>query len=479
MRHTTRIQNEIIHFSIGRNFLRTGQVACILTFGVLSGCANNAPKMENLAAQQLTKNEGAGSKDDQVPKNDKKRNQIPKQMAFTSMFDLLNCWPGNESKTPTDSAATNSETQSCGLATSQDVAGLYTRLQITSDWPRLRKSDGSIDDSVVPSVRTRRGVLQRALAGKTSTRILTLKANIADHGFATVVPLLSVGHVSNWQVGEQFDVLATDSSIEGPFFKIGTGTKLSVAVEARATTQYSSNMVKTVLGVAKRTVEYTAPQSSLLTSLTKERASVGATAMDEAIGKLTGDQEKEEVRADADISRWDASYHMRVYGRLPGENPDDLMMEGQWWVSLAIPRVSMFSSVEACKVADGPSKLDCAPKTVNEARKKAFGDNLFLPAVLGLSVADNVRLYDYLARQAWFGDAMGQLGGDDPVASKVANRFCANTIDSVYRLGLNHEDALATLYAVIKTRLDGKQVASIRKNCPGYVDQLKKLDLII
>lgn len=468
MKNATRFQNGTICASISWNAWRTMPMALMISLGILSGCATNTTKTEGLAAEKMLNEESGARKD-----------LMPKQMAFTAMFDLLNCWPHTKKEIRKNSGVPNqiAAELSCPVATNYDVTGLYTRLHISSDWPKLLKPDGTPDPEVNVPARERRGVLQRALFGKTSTRILTLKATVAEHGFATVVPLLSVGHVSNREVGEQFDVMATDSGLEGPFFKIGAATKLSVAVEARTSTQYSSNSVKAVLGIAKRAVEYAAPQSSLLTSLTKEKASVGATAMDDAISKLTGDQEKEEVRAEADISRWDASYSMRVSGRLPGEKPDDSLLEGQWWVSLAIPRVSIFSSVEACKLKS--SKVVCTEETVQEARKRVFSNNLFLPAVLGLQVAENVRLYDYLARQTWFGDAMGQLGADGSAAEKVASRFCANIVDSVYGLGLNHEDALATLYAVIKTRLDKKQVLSVRNNCTGYVEHLGKLGLNI
>lgn len=391
----------------------------------------------------------------------------PENVALTAFIDLFNCWP--QTKPHEGSTSKQKPNTTCG--NTYDVledTELYTRLRISSEWHKKANLDGSKNDGIQFRNNQKRVWLSRYLVGKDTTRILSLKAAIAEHNYATTVPLLTFGHVSNRDVGENFDVLATESSIEGPYFRVGPSTKLSVSVEARTATQYSSNAVKTALAISKRVAEYTAPQSSLLTALTKDKASIGANAADDAIGRLTSEQEKEELRSEADISRWSPNYYIRINARLPDEQPDAPPLTGTWWVTLSTPRVSMFSNVEACERTK--DSITCSKQTVKNAQANAVG-SLFPSSVLDLPVGENVRLYEYIARQPWYSDTMVRIAKGGKDQGQAVREFCVNTVDTAYKLGLNRFDSLVALYAIVTTRLDDTVTTAVKANCADFKKQ--------
>lgn len=441
---------------------RAGRLSVVAFAALIAGCSTTKiPPAQSLFDAKPVALAGSSVKST--------RPDAAGKVALTALIDLFNCWPQTKPQEISASKQDQKTNTPCGNTYNVlEDTELYTRLRISSEWHKKANPDGSENDGVRFRNNQKRDWLSRYLVGKDATRILSLKAAIAEHNYATTVPLLTVGHVSNRDVGEIFDVLATESSIEGPYFRVGPSTKLSVSVEARTAAQYSSNAVKTVLAISKRVAEYTAPQSSLLTTLTKDKASIGANAADDAISRLTSEQEKEELRAEADISRWSPDYYIRITARLPDEQPDAPPLTGAWWVTLSPPRVSIFSNVEACERTK--DSITCSEKTTTKAQASAV-DNLFPSSVLDLPVGDNVRLYEYVARQPWYSDVMVRIAKGGKDQGPAVREFCVNTVDTAYKLGLNRLDALVTLYSLVTTRLDATVTSAVKANCADFKEQ--------
>lgn len=448
---------------------------CILGFvTTMAGCAANPTPNITAPAQIQTPAENSPAGAVQQTSHLQPKPAYP-PIVLTNFIELFNCWPQSKVR-KADTSQQQPSTILCGSGDGGlDAVELYTRLKISSEWPKKTNPDGSENSGVFSRNNQERDPLSRFFVGKDVTRILSVKVSIPEHNYTTVVPLLTIGHVSNREVGEQFDVLATESSIEGPFFRVGPTAKLSVSVEARTSTQYSSNAVKTVLAITKRLAEYTVPQSGVLTSLTKDKASINANATDDAISRLTSEQDKEEIRAGSDISRWSQDHYIQITARLPDEKADSPPLVGTWWVTLSTPRVSMFSNAEACDRTD-KGVIICSEDTVKKAKAAAFG-NVFPASVLNLSVGDNVRLDEYVSRQPWYSDYIARIGKGGKGRGQAARGFCANVVDTAYKLGLNRWDALVTLYAIVNTRLDDDGAKAVDENCQTYKAQAADIGL--
>jgi len=453
--------------------IRAIRLTAVTFAALMAGCSTtktspNQVQIETKAASVSLKEESPPPGTAQPSSSDK--------VALTEFIDLFNCWPQEKGQAWNASHKLQGSEIQCGDRDKPfDDTGLYTRLRISSEWHKKANANGTENDGVRFRNNQKRGWLSRYLVGKDVTRILSLKATVAEHNYATTVPLLTVGHVSNRDVGEQFNILATESSIEGPFFRVGPNSKLSVSLEAGTSTQYSSSAVKTVLALSKRFAEYTAPQSSLLTALTKDKASIGANAADDAIARLTSEQEKEELRAEADLSSWNPNYYIRITARLPDEQPDAPPLTGTWWITLSPPRVSIFSNVEACE-RTSQGDIQCSAQSIKNAQATAL-ESIFPTSVLALPVGDNIQLHEYIFRQPWYSDAMVRIAKGGKDQGPAIREFCLNTVDTVYKLGLNRLDALITLYAISTTRLDEAGSKALDANCASFKEQASNLGL--
>ncbi len=356
--------------------------------------------------------------------------------------------------------------------------GMYARVRVSSVVYEPSTDEGNGPASV--QVRQRnyeeeeRSILERYFFGRDFSSILSAKVRVVgdnpDQNFDHVFPLASVSHDSNSEVGEAFVTDVSHARVDEPFFRVDPGMKIAVTFEYRQSEEISSNLVNTVLDVAREATELLTVQSTVLTKLTSASAERQAKVFDQALGALFSEELTERVLWEHEVRDWPGPENaISVRFDKPREgNGSNTEFAGLWSIHISCFKPSIFSDWQYCpgkqlseqEVADklqssrdGLWRCRNCSHTVSGATSNAFR-NISPHMVLATKLSETTTIRDYLRSQDWFADGVAAVAkaAGPPVVSndRETVRFCARVKGEMVHLGLNHFDAAVVLHSVVK-----------------------------
>jgi hypothetical protein len=199
----------------------------------------------------------------------------------------------------------------------------------------------------------KRNLLERLIHGESKSAVLVANVSIRNPNsqinHQTTMPLLTITHDSNSEVGEVFLTDVTDSLIDTPYFKVGPNSTISTQFEIKTSKTITSKVVRLVLESINTLASVASPTSSLVTELNKDSVNNRAGRVDDVIGRLFSETVSETIRSERTINDWKPGSFFQVYlDNIMREMFDSKQVNrlGTWRVQLARPRPSMFSDVE-------------------------------------------------------------------------------------------------------------------------------------
>jgi hypothetical protein len=337
-------------------------------------------------------------------------------------------------------------------------ADTYTRLIVTSETANGSGQGGA----ELPYIE--RWPIIRYLIGREFAMNLT--ASVTAGSFKATVPLLSLDHKSDSNVGEQWSRTVYHSAEAFPLFLVsaaGDGAIPSIRAELKGSIDVSSRLAATGVQVALAVAEDVSPQSKVVTELSKSSVQKKATAVDAAIGKLFGRGIDEGHWSDQDIRYWQWQKGVQITFFIPAsesgfDSPGKLPV-GAWTVTFDEPRPSLFVDWRICNPAahaaltyDGSglyAPLRCA-RSRDEAIARIFKD-VDAASVLKTSLTDGDnnlgQIQNYLSQQDWYKAAQPNLS-DPAKAANAAPDFCLHIRNTIIAVGLSTTDANIVVWAV-------------------------------
>ena len=307
----------------------------------------------------------------------------------------------------------------------------------------------------------------RLIAGMRKSFTLSVKVNIGD--FKATVPLVSIDHTSDTNVGEQFQRVVFHRVGDFPLFLVrrdGSNGIVSASFTVQASDDYRTHMVSDLIKTAQAVAGQLAPPVPVLTTLTSAEGQKLSASMDTTLGHLFSSSIEETQRTDDDIRGWGDRVQVTLHIPPTDQDWTDIPSKpiGSWKVTFANPRPSIFSDIELCSydlVYDQSGHPIRRPRTGNprcyptydEAAKKVVAE-VKADEVLSYHLAGMTSGIDtigkYLAQQDWYPKAltamMGQ-GGKGGNAGAVQS-FCRTIRNTVAGLGLSSLDAGIVVTAV-------------------------------
>ncbi len=322
----------------------------------------------------------------------------------------------------------------------------YTRLIITSDNASGITPASTPDKNPSTFAYQSRTILGRFFFGVHYS--INLSAKVTAGTFAATVPLVTMDHVSNSSVGEQFTRVVYHSAENYPLFLVkrdGTNGIVSIQFTVKATDLYQTNIAG-ILETAQSVAKAVAPQSAVMTTLTQSATKDLANALDKTISQLLATSIDEEQWYDDDIRYWHpldraAPTGVAVTFQIPASEGSwtdtPVLTVGRWSVSFADPRPSIFSDIQICQ--NGPR---CAP-TFAEAAKIAQSE-VKPEEVLSYQLVSNAQslgtVQAYLKQLDWFSAALTKFAKAAPSDDDVDD-FCRSIKSAIASLNLNAVDA--------------------------------------
>ena len=369
-------------------------------------------------------------------------------------------------------------------AKGSDFEDAYTRLYITTDHSKKVSN-------VIPYKA--RSYFYKYLFGKESSINLTLSVDTGE--FKATVPLLTLYHKSD-TAGEQWTRTVYSTAESFPLFLVGAGgengtptIKASLKGNLSGSSQVAGSTVNVVLGVTRAV----APESKIVTALSKTQLRNEADAVDTALSKLFDRAVDESTTVDQDLRYWHASGAMKISLEIPA--PDfvltttgDQVGAGTWLVRFESPRPSIFVDWRICRAAKEdvgllPIQLASIPADVRcqDTREGAIGEDRKEVDAAGV-LATNLANFDnglgqvgsYLAQQTWYKAAVPKLAAssqgkltckqtkgamtcatDKPTIDDDAiGDFCRQIHTTARNVGLSTTDAAIVTWAVYKQNTD-------------------------
>lgn len=280
----------------------------------------------------------------------------------------------------------------------------------------------------------RRGRVRRFL----SSLDIVFEASLATETgrFKDVTPLIYRRYESSRKAGENFTRELTFDEQEYPLFLVTGDPTSQIArftFDARFDRKPSTDAAQLSLGFLSAALKAVSPGSAVVTSLTSESADKVAAKVDESVGKFFAQSVSEKSRFDIDLYDFKPRV-ITVYGSDQEEdslNPDLIL--GQWLITFAPARPSIFSSVE-CVPDQNTGACEASRKSA------AFNDAVARPnAVLAFALIDKVgssgTVLSYLKQQEWWASDLAALRTPDQYAA-----FCRKIRGVMGEIGLSDID---------------------------------------
>jgi hypothetical protein len=326
-------------------------------------------------------------------------------------------------------------------------SGAYTRLVIASE-----NGSGAAAGQASTFPYQSRTMLGRFFLGVHYS--INLSAKVTAGSFVATVPLVTMDHVSNSDVGEAFTRIVYHSAENFPLFLVrrdGTNSIVSIQFTVKASDQYQSTAAGTALEVAQSVARTVAPQTAVLTTLTQQTTKDISAALDKTISQLLATSIDEEQWYDNDIRYWSPPTTSNPGGvSVTFQIPDSegawtdtpTKTVGFWRVNFADPRPSVFSDIQICAAA--PPGGRCQP-TFDEAARVAQQE-ANPEEVLSFQLISNAQslgtVLAYLKQLDWFSTAVTRFGrGSAKPSEDDVGDFCRSIKTAIAGLGLNAVDA--------------------------------------
>lgn len=316
-------------------------------------------------------------------------------------------------------------------------------------------------DSKIPPESYTRLVVENMMAGTaspgandkrtwfrrfTSSKDIVFEASLATETgrFKDVTPLIYRRYVSARKSGENFTREMTMDDRQYPLFLVTGDPTSQIArftFDARFESKPSTDAAQMSLGFLSNALKAVSPGSAVVTSLTSESADKVATKVDESFGKFFAESVGEKLRFDVDLYRFKPMVITAFGGAKEEQSLKPNLIIGQWRVSFAPARPSIFSSVE-CVANQNTGACDPTRK------KAAFDDAVTRPnAVLAFALIDKVgnsgTVLSYLKQQDWWASDLGALQGSGEFAA-----FCRKIRGAMGEIGLSDIDGKIIAYSV-------------------------------
>lgn len=326
-------------------------------------------------------------------------------------------------------------------------------------------------DAALPYLK--RNVFFRATLGKRYLNSAILK--VAAGGYSSTVTLLTIDHQSSSKKGETFSRSVMGRGLNYPLFLVRGDTGSDVAsfsMEANASDDNDSAGASLALKAAQRLVEAVAPESTVVTTLTSEKAKNFSTAVDNAFDRIFASSISEVHPFDLRFSEG-KRVRVEIYipcieGRwnLEGATPESLpknckalaegerqLLVGSWNIGFDAPRPSLFSNIRI----KGTGNASATDDQISTTRKAAVDDARTRPtAILGFKLVEGLQnlgtVASILRQQSWWTETLTQA--QTALAAKPASTppeivtFCQRIRGAVVAIGLSNLDAQLVSYAV-------------------------------
>jgi hypothetical protein len=279
-----------------------------------------------------------------------------------------------------------------------------------------------------------------------SSKNISLTASLSTETgrFKDVTPLLFRKYESGRTKGENFSKEITFDDRQFPLFLVTGDPASQIAkfmLDVKSNNQPTTDITAMSIDFLSNALKAVSPTSSVVTSLTSESADKVAAKVDEGLGKFFSKSVSEKSRFDVDLYRYKPTI-LSVFGSKTEENdlyPTHII--GQWKISFAVPRPSIFSSVECTE--DAATKA-CA----SDSKTKAFNDATRRPnTVLSFTLIDKIgnlgTVIGYLKQQDWWATDLGLLG-----STKNYGSFCRKIRGAMGEIGLSEVDGRIIGYSV-------------------------------
>jgi hypothetical protein len=393
-------------------------------------------------------------------------------------------------------------------STGGTFSGLYTRLLIrcatTCSPPTGSESSESETQKSNSLPYHSRFWLERFFLGKEYAVNLTL--GISAGLFKATVPIVTLDHKSNSDVGEQWSRTVKHTLGDYPLFLVGSGSDTpEITFELKGSLNYTSSFAADAIDATVAVAKDISPQSSFVTTLSAPAIATQAQAVDTAIGKLLGKGIDETNGNQDPIRYWHVNQGIVITMLVPRDENDfntegnwNPYIVGSWRISFEEPRPSIFADWRICEPTEyGGWKADSTPRSLGtnlnlrcadsllDATNAVYGeinasDVLKTPLAnfssAGTTAASLSTLSAYLSQQTWYKTALGQLGGTKATATDAKNAaagFCLNIANAISTAGLNGVDQGIAIWAIAENSTDisttGRTAINADQTCKTYI----------
>ncbi len=361
------------------------------------------------------------------------------------------------------------------------ITGQYVRLLVDGGVFESMPNSGTIQEgagdstSIRRTKKQRRIPLARAIWGQSKSQTLVLKVEVNGAPIKATTALFTVSNDSG-RGGESSSTSITGDTLVTPYFLATGGSAISTTVEFRHAEKSKSQVLATVVKVLGEATKAINPGTKLATQLSGPAIEREAESLDKALGQLFSRTLDEATVYVEPLPRWSGAGNLKVRLLLPEKNDinGEMIEIGTWTVRLSNPKPSIFSDYEVCPVSSDAAVC----KGTAAAAAKASFSTLDPGAVLRFPLTNQVSLYDHLARQAWFSEAVSAAAGDvsaQPTKDGI-RAFCSKTKTALSALPLSEYDALAGLWAMMKSGLFGNITANAfntTETCKADIDRMR------
>jgi hypothetical protein len=332
--------------------------------------------------------------------------------------------------------------------------GAYTRLEVRGVIPDVQDAaSGAADPPTRPMQYESRRWMERYLIGKKMD--IALLARVKVDSYEENVALASVSSSSDRE-GESWERNVTHSAFSFPWFLVrsgGPGTAPRLTLTLKASEKYDSGVATGALQVALTAVRAVAPEADVVTTLSASSARTKAQAIDKAFSELFSRSISESHSTDRSLALWSRDGGLILSAEVPARQGDwngSKLKLGEWRVTFAAPRASVFSDWHLCDPDHGGER--CKP-TLAEAAAEVYREKnaaSVLAYQLVRTSAGDLTVRDFLLQQNWYTTASSSVTGDAANDAWAAGRLCSGTAHAMHTLGLNTVDANLVAWAMAR-----------------------------
>jgi hypothetical protein len=268
--------------------------------------------------------------------------------------------------------------------------------------------------------------------------------------------------------------------VKSPLFRIGPNTAMTVHVKAGVSSDVKSQASSLAIGAITKAVQIAAPESTLLTKLSKEDVTNTANALDSSISAFMSQKISEDIELGRLTDSWNPSAKLQLYGCAPFVKTEDSSvgaeseglcgvnedLDGQknipvglWVLGLSCPRLSAFDPRDICggllpkepasidEVTQQfvPARIDLTPES-RVAANRVIASSVSDAQILSFNMSSQVSVLDFVRKAQWFSDfnKAGKSGTGGDYA-----KFCLGAVTDLEQNGFSTFDSALVVRAMV------------------------------